>query len=120
MKKKNLKKFIEEYPGLANVPIIIHEGKCLTAKEAVKAYSPRLVKSLSMYETDNNRDYDVGTLAEDFYKRIIENKKSSHFDYIVGDRVVTMKEAVECIRNKDDIGIVLIKAYKLILNHIKI
>jgi hypothetical protein len=119
-----LRRFLLENPAFAGVPIAIIGGRVVTLREAVEMLERgenvgEVIQALSRLGLDPDEE-ELWRLAEKFWESVAAARPDIRI-YMLGGLVPAMSpaEALEHIRARDEVGKVLVKAYRSLLSFIR-
>ena len=119
-----LRRFLSENPAFAGVPIAIIGGRPVTIREAVEMLErgenvQEIIQALNRLGLDPDEE-EVWRLAEKFWESVAAARPDIRI-YMLGGLVPAMSptEALEHIRNRDETGRALVKAYESMLRFVR-
>lgn len=121
-KIRMLEQFIMRNPGLANVPVLMINGRPTTLSEALSMLraglnTDEVLKSLQSLGLDGEETW---ILAEEFWRRVAAARPDVKIMALQGYvPVMSPAEALEHIRKRDEVGARLVQMYANLLSFIK-
>jgi DNA-binding NarL/FixJ family response regulator len=119
-----LRRFLSENPAFAGVPVAIIGGRPVTLREAVEMLErgenvSEIIQALNKLGLNPDEE-ELWILAEKFWESVAAARPDIRI-YMLGGLVPAMSpaEALEHIRARDEVGKVLVKAYKSMLAFIR-
>jgi len=119
--------FVTSKPALSDVPIFIVEGEVLSLKDMLYPKKPELVIRVEQLETIKKAkltEDDWWKLAEEYYVRLSKKPSMNRVRLLRFVRsmsepsVLTIKEVIDHIRKRDEIGKEALRRYEKLRQYI--
>ena len=121
LKISRIERLLRERPALANVPVAVVDGRTVTLAEALEMLRAGRTEVLAALQRMGLDDEDTWKLAEALFERLYAAAPGVKI-YFLSEFLPTemsLEEALEHIRKRDEIGYRLMMMYKRLLNFIR-